>query len=616
MADDFRKPVSISRYGNANNSDSAVAEQQTIFVADAINIAELTNRPEVDRGENAEAAGELNMYDDGKMELLDAIGIMAEEKDNLDKELEQKSHELEAMREKVQQLKNELDRMHYERSELNNFFETEKSTLLDSHEDEKRRFHDLHQKEKIVLEETHRKQAETMGESYQQEKTALQESHEEEKRILRGLHEQEKETWRKDKLKETEKLEHVTAARDELQQEKVKVAEQLQNANLAKAAAEKQQHVLLDRLRDVARHAQCQPSDPTSNSGLRPGKKTGWMEKKIKKVQNKLSMSSSGASKTTTLEMLETDGLFQALTERIDQLAATESKICILDEQSADLRSQKDDLESKLSSLSIRNAELSDENESLQAEASEGYSQTRIRNQREELARLTAKAQRQQDEIDELQALYDMEQEEKCDLETKVDRQQADLSHLNSRIQELQCCPRAESTVIILCIDRSMTDGQNTVGEELMQAMLEKIKDESDDRTLLSLVTHGDSAATIQGGRNFHTITEMRQILVNLNMGFYIPSYSSALGQLIRVCDAAEDKAVSEIKVYLIGDGYSGEGGLEKNSGYEELEGRGVVKFWGFCLEVHPDTECCFSILDGKCHDHSSGFNSRCILPI
>ena len=84
MADSSKE--SVARYHNADTSNSAVAERQAIFATNFMNILDF-NKAEVDREEDTEVAVDLDMNDDGKMELLDSIGNIAEEKDRLEKEL-------------------------------------------------------------------------------------------------------------------------------------------------------------------------------------------------------------------------------------------------------------------------------------------------------------------------------------------------------------------------------------------------------------------------------------------------------------------------------------------------------------------------------------------------
>lgn len=609
MAYSSKKPV--ARYDNADTSNSVVAEQQAIFVADAMYIPDFNNKAGVDSREDTEAAGEFDMDDDVKMELLDRIGIIAEEKDGLEKELERKADDVEKMKEQVQQLKNGLDQLQSEHCELHDFFEAENSSLLKSHEEDKSRFQEFYRLEKIELEETYRKQIDTLREFHEEEKTALQESHEEERSTLRALYEQEKETLQIDKWRETETLDSVMAEKEELQQENANVVEQLQNADLAKVAEEKQHRVLLDRLRDIAQLAQCRMSDINPKGELSQKKyRRGKQLKTFETLQNMFKMSTSRKSETATLEMLDADALYQGLTERINQLIATESKMHSQEEQTTDLRSKNEVLESRLSSLEILCAELSDTNEA--GVNMQERLQAKVRNQKKELARLHARIQQQKnDQMDEVRTQSN----------SVISSAKSSDSDWES---ELCSGPGADDRVIVLCIDLSIHPLSMETVKQLINAILDQIEAQSEDKTFFSLVTHQTDSAAIMSGdgcERFHKVAATRQILATLlNISFNNPSYKRALEELRTVCDAAKDNGVSEIKIYIIGDGWTGVGSLEKYSGYGELETEGTtVRIWGFCLGDHSsfgNNECCFGILDEKCHHHSNGFNSSCILPL
>ena len=150
--------------------------------------------------------------------------------------------------------------------------------------------------------------------------------------------------------------------------------------------------------------------------------------------------------------------------------------------------------------------------------------------------------------------------------------------------------------------------------------MLDEIEAQSEGKTSLSLVTHGNGSAAIVGPETFHNVAEIKQIMESIYFHEYYPSYSRALEALHTVCDAAEDTAVSGIDIYIIGDGWVGQGSLEDNSGYRELvREKENVRIWGFCLGYHSyfdENKCCLGILDGKCHHHTNDFDSSCILPL
>jgi chromosome segregation ATPase len=111
-----------------------------------------------------------------------------------------------------------------------------------------------HQDEKRRLEEAYKKLTEELRELHEQ-RSILQQSHEDERISLQATFEEEKES-----------LQNII-------QEKADVLEKLQTAELAKTTAVKDHGALLDRIREMAKHAQCQISETAPDP--QPVKKKG-----------------------------------------------------------------------------------------------------------------------------------------------------------------------------------------------------------------------------------------------------------------------------------------------------------------------------------------------------
>lgn len=117
-----------------------------------------------------------------------------------------------------------------------------------------------------------------------------------------------------------------------------------------------------------------------------------------------------------------------------------------------------------------------------------------------------------------------------------------------------------------------------------------------------------------------YDVDTARQLYEQLDLGSCRrPSYSSVMKKLWE-SQYVED--VKMVKVYLIGDGYTGEGSWDgADNNYAGL--KMMMSFWSFCLGKHSDTNCCFrsmmstmsAALSG-CHHHAQGFNGNCILPL
>ena len=675
----MRRPLDFPGFEDADASNAAVAEQQALAVASVMRHVSLPDQTMIDTGDPNGETGDLD-DGDGKLALLDMISKLDEEKETLEMELKQKTDELEEMKGKERQLKTELDQMRAEHEELRNSVEAEKFDLLESHEAEKDRIQESHQEEKRGLIEMHQRQTDELREVHEQEKGILQQSHEDETQSQQASFEQEKEALQKVTAQKSERLEGMLGERDALLQEKAGVLEKLQTSELAKAKAEKDHNALLDRIREIAKHAQCQVSKPAPD--LRP--KQVKKRKEVKKLRSGSGFgapSNPSVDKVATLESLDAAAVVQKMKERIDQLLAAESKFCELEEQCENLRSQNASLEDELSLLQ---AQI----ESLQADTTEGDHlreqvqkyESKIDDQTEQLRSLNEKILNQTEEMDQLhldhnQAIEDVK-EEKLKLERRVENQRVELSNLNWKVREQQdeiaelqrqqedkaaesepeslpeslpmsqrvsrrgSCASVSSagsasnrrsteyfcdTLIVLCIDLSLSKRGNRAVAELVDAMFDKITRESAATTRFSMITHGAGDATIvttgTNSQTFSAATAKTLFADEVSLGSReSPSYSNAMDLLDDLHTSTRDSG-TKMKIYLIGDGYTGTDSFDSNNwSYILLTGyTDEVKLWSFCTGDHdraaPSSECCFKSVSG-CHDHKNGFNGTCIFPI